>query len=170
MFYSEACERNKNPILEVIKPWFHEVSTVLEIGSGTGQHAQYFTQHLPHLRWQMSDLGDYLANLQQQNFENLLPPIKLDVRQRGTWPQGKYDAVFTANSLHIMSASSVEKLVAGVGRLLSSGGLLVVYGPFKYGGQYTSTSNARFDQMLQQGDPESGIRDFEWVNQLAANQ
>ncbi|MEQ9208346.1 MAG: DUF938 domain-containing protein, partial [Pseudomonadales bacterium] len=76
MFYSEACERNKNPILEVIKPWFHEVSTVLEIGSGTGQHAQYFTQHLPHLRWQMSDLGDYLANLQQQNFENLLPPIK----------------------------------------------------------------------------------------------
>lgn len=170
MFYSEACERNKTPILKVISPWFQGLSTVLEIGSGTGQHARYFAQNLPQLRWQMSDCGDYLVDLQQQSLEKLPPPIELDVRQSKTWPQDRYDAVFTANSLHIMSVGSVEKLVAGAGRLLLSGGLLVVYGPFKYGGQYTSASNASFDQMLQQRDPQSGIRDFEWVDQLAANQ
>lgn len=170
MFYSEACERNKTPILKVISPWFQGISTVLEIGSGTGQHARYFAQNLPHLRWQMSDCGDYLAALQQQNMDNLPQPIELDVRQGRTWPQDRYDAVFTANSLHIMSASSVEKLIAGAGKLLSNGGLLVVYGPFKYGGQYTSASNASFDQMLQQRDPQSGIRDFEWINRLVANQ
>jgi len=170
MFYSEACERNKNPILEVITPWLRDVTTVLEIGSGTGQHAQYFTQYLPQIRWQMSDFGDYLTALQQQRFESLLPSIELDVRQAETWPEGKYDAVFTANSLHIMSATSLEKLVACVGRVLAAGGFLIIYGPFKYAGQYTSESNARFDQMLRQNDSESGIRDFEWVNKLVENQ
>jgi SAM-dependent methyltransferase len=170
MFHSEACERNKDPILSVIRPWFQDLSTVLEIGSGTGQHARHFTRHLPHLRWQMSDFGDYLSALEAQQFDNLPPPVELDVRKDELWPKETYDAVFTANSLHIMNADSVESLFEGVGNVLGHRGILAIYGPFKYNGEFTSESNASFDQFLRQSDPGSGIRDFEWVNQLAGQQ
>jgi SAM-dependent methyltransferase len=170
MFFSEACERNKHPILEVIRPWFQSLSTVLEIGSGTGQHARYFIQHLPHLHWQMSDFGDYLGALQTQEFELLPGPVELDVRQGESWPKCQFDAVYTANSLHIMDAPSVEKFFEGVGRVLSRHGVLAIYGPFKYGGKFTSDSNDRFDQTLRHAGSGSGIRDFEWINQLAESQ
>ncbi len=168
--FSEACERNKGPILSVLTPAFARSRQVLEIGSGTGQHAVHFARHLPHLRWQPTDRGDWLADLarriQREGSPNLLAPLELDVRQPA-WPVTDVDAVFTANTLHIMSWPEVEALFLGVGRVLAPGGVLAVYGPFRYRGDYTSASNAAFDLHLRDRDPASGIRDFELVCEIA---
>jgi SAM-dependent methyltransferase len=149
------------------------VRKVLEIGSGTGQHAVHFAAHLPHLIWQPSDVAENLPGIELWRAEatrsNLLPALALDVNQP-QWPDTGADAVFSANTLHIMSWSEVRLLFAGVGRVLSPGGVLAVYGPFNYGGRHTSESNARFDRMLRSQDPGSGIRDFEAVDALAAEQ
>lgn len=171
--FSEACERNKGPILDVLRRWHGDTpGLVLEIGAGTGQHAVYFARHLPQLTWQPTDQAEHLASLTARVGAegpcNLLPPVELDVRQH-VWPcdADSVDTVFTANTLHILSWSQVKALFRGVGRVLRPEGLLVVYGPFRYGGQYTSHSNHVFDDALRQRDPASGIRDFESVDALA---
>jgi hypothetical protein len=162
--YSEACERNRDPILAVLKRVFHDRRAVLEIGSGTGQHAAYFAPGLPHLAWQPSDIAEHLEGIRMWVGDGLAP-IKLDVDK--PWPEVQADAVFSANTAHIMSWPQVERLFEGVGRFLSAGGLFALYGPFHYGGRPTSESNGRFDAMLRTRDPASGVRNFEDITALA---
>jgi SAM-dependent methyltransferase len=174
--FSEACERNKGPILEVLARWLGPLAgVVLEIGSGTGQHAVHFARALPRLAWQPTERLEHLAALTErvelEGSPNLLAPVELDVTQ-SAWPFGadSVDAVFSANTLHIVSWPQVQALFRGVGRVLRDDGLLLVYGPFRYGGQFTSHSNAAFDEALRARDPLSGIRDFEAVQELARAQ
>ena len=168
---SEACERNKGPILAVLEGELAASRTVLEIGSGTGQHAVHFARHLPHLSWQPTELGAELGLLAErirlEGPPNLAPAIALDVRAH-PWPVERVDAVFSANTLHIMAWDAVEHFFRGVGAVLSAPGVLCVYGPFRYRGGYTSESNAEFDRYLRRRDRLSGIRDFEALGQLAA--
>jgi SAM-dependent methyltransferase len=173
--FSEACERNKGPILEVLARWLREPGVVLEVGAGTGQHASHFARHLPRLSWQPTEqfdnLGTLAARIAVDGPCNLLPPVELDVgATRWPWDADSVDAVFTANTLHIMSWPLVQALFQGVGQVLRDDGLLIIYGPFRYGGQFTSHSNQAFDEMLRSRDPASGIRDFEAVDALAAAQ
>jgi cyclopropane fatty-acyl-phospholipid synthase-like methyltransferase len=167
---AEACERNKGPILEVLRQELSGSRALLEIGSGTGQHAVHFATHLPQLRWQASEVAALLEPLAQRiqlaRLPNLAAPLALDVRSR-PWPPLAVDAVFSANTLHIMEQAAVAQFFRGVGVLLAGGGALCVYGPFNYQGRYTSDSNAQFDQWLQQRDPRSAIRNFEAVDALA---
>jgi cyclopropane fatty-acyl-phospholipid synthase-like methyltransferase len=171
--YSESCEQNREPILAVLKQAFADRSQVLEIGSGTGQHAVYFGADLPYLRWQTSDVLAYhpgiRAWLADAALPNVLAPLELDVSLQH-WPNSRYDAVFSANTLHIMGWPEVIRFFEGVGAVLAPGGVLVVYGPFNYNGQFTSESNARFDGWLKARDPASGVRDFEAVDALARGQ
>lgn len=173
MACSPACERNKRPILERLQVWLAEVCSVVEIGSGTGQHALYFAEQLPWLRWQPTDTGEYFRmlarQLEQARPANLCAPLELDVRSP-VWPVRSADAVFTANTLHYMSKGANEALVAGCAELLPPGGLLLVYGPFRYGGAFTAPSNARFDEWLKASDLQRGVRDFEWLEAVAAAQ
>lgn len=170
---SEACERNKGPILQVISSAYAHSRTVLEIGSGTGQHAVYFSAHLPQISWQPSDTCEYLPALQErirlEGGPNLRAAIELDVREQ-PWTIESVEGVFTANTLHIMSWSAVKQLFRGVGAVLANAGVLCVYGPFRYDGRFTSESNAAFDEFLRKRDPRSGIRDFEAVEALAREQ
>jgi len=170
---SAAADRNKAPILAIISREFAVCRTVLEIGSGTGQHATYFAANLPHLYWQPSDTGEYLPELREQlaqvSIPNLRPVIELDVRA-AAWPVEPSDGIFSANTLHIMSWGSVQHFFRGVGSVLRSPGVLCVYGPFRYSGHYTSESNAVFDNYLRDRDPLSGIRDFEALEELARAQ
>ena len=168
--FSQACEENKAPILAVLSPLFAEARKVLEIGSGTGQHAVYFAPEFPQVQWQTSDRAEnhpgILAWLEDFPSANLRPPLPLDVAT-GPWPAGPYDVVFSANTAHIMGEDEVAAMFAGVGRLLAGGGLFLLYGPFNIGGQYTAPSNARFDQWLKSQDPRMGVRDLEWLEDLA---
>lgn len=167
--YSEACERNREPILAVLRQHFAARRQVLEIGSGTGQHAVHFAAALPQLVWQTSELEPNLAGvrlwLEESRLPNLPPPIALDVT--GTWPDTRFDAVFTANTLHIMSWPDVRTLFASLPKVLAADAMLAVYGPFNYNGRFTSPSNASFDEWLKQRSPHSGIRDFAAVDELA---
>ena len=171
--YSESCEQNRDPILAILRVVFADRTHVLEIGSGTGQHAVYFGAGLPHLRWQTADVAQHHTGinawLQEAALPNVFAPLALDVNDH-SWHNGRYDAVFSANTLHIMSTPEVEKFFDGVGQVLAPGGVLAVYGPFNYGGRFTSDSNARFDQWLKSRDPASGVRDFDRVDQLANQQ
>lgn len=168
--FSESCEQNKAPILEVLLDVFADSNRVLEIASGTGQHAIFFGRALPHLSWQTSELTQNHAGirmwLDEAQLPNVLPPVEIDVNA-AEWPVGSVDAIFNANTVHIVAWPAVERMFAGVARVLEPGGILCLYGPFNYGGNYTSDSNARFDAWLKNRDLESGIRDFEAVNQLA---
>ena len=168
--FSAACERNKDPILEVLRVRFADRTQVLEIGSGTGQHAVYFAQELAHLTWHPTEQLAYLADLTErvklEGTHNLRVPTLLDVRQ-AVWPVRGVDALFTANTLHIMSWTEVMALFNGIGTVLAPAGVLCIYGPFRYSGRYTSDSNREFDQMLQERDPQSGLRDIEAVRPLA---
>ena len=168
--FSAACERNKDPILEVLRLRFADRSQVLEIGSGTGQHAVYFARQLGHLAWHPTEQLAYLADLTErvklEGPGNLRAPSLLDVRQ-AVWPVRGVDAMFTANTLHIMSWPEVMALFNGIGTVLVPGGVLCIYGPFRYAGKYTSDSNQEFDRMLQERDPQSGLRDIEAVSLLA---
>ncbi len=172
--FSQSCENNKDPIIQVLLECFSRSQRVLEIGSGTGQHAVYFANKLPHLQWQTSDQTQYLpsliARLDTEGGENLPPAVTLDVTMPWQLPQSDYDAAFTANSLHIMSHAMVEAFFVGIGKQLSTHAELCIYGPFNYQGQYTSDSNRRFDIWLKQQDERSEIKDFEWIEQLALNQ
>ena len=167
--FAPSCERNQGPILEVLRRHLGNTRRVLEIGSGTGQHAVHFAAAMPWLSWQCSDRADNLPGIAQWLAEaalsNTPPGIELDVE--GRWPDTLFDAVFTANTLHIMGWPQVEAFFAGVGGVLPVGGLLAVYGPFNYGGDFTSESNRAFEQWLKDRDPASGIRDFEAVDALA---
>jgi trans-aconitate methyltransferase len=168
--YSAACERNREPILAVLRNYFADRRQVLEIGSGTGQHAVHFAAAMPHLIWQTSDRSENLAGVRLWLDEATLPntpaPLALDVAA-GLWPAMRYDAIFSANTLHIMSWPEVETLFASLGSATTAGAVLAVYGPFNYGGGYTSASNAAFDESLRQRAPLMGIRDFEAVDALA---
>ncbi|MBB1335419.1 MULTISPECIES: DUF938 domain-containing protein [unclassified Pseudoalteromonas] len=167
--FSQACENNKNPILSVITAYLAQVESVLELGSGTGQHSVHFAANLPHLQWHTSDR---LVNhngikqwLDEAKLDNLHAPVELDLNR--PWPINTVDAIYTANTLHIVSKPLVEQFFTGVNKHLASKGLVCIYGPFKYNGNFTSESNQRFDEFLNQQDCQSGIRDFEWVQQLA---
>lgn len=171
--YAESSAQNRAPIQAVLEEVFADRRRVLEIASGTGQHAVYFGAALPHLSWQTSELAvnhpGIQAWLDEAGLANVLPPVALDVNDP-VWPVGGFDAVFNANTVHIVSWPAVERMFAGIGRVLELGGLLCLYGPFNYGGHYTAESNARFDAWLKNRDPASGVRDFEALNALAEAQ
>jgi len=168
--YSESCDQNRNAILSVIQPLLLNSRSVLEIGSGTGQHAAFFSENMPHLIWNTSDRIEYIEGiklwLSEANSKNTPPPVVLDVTQ-GIWPAISFDTVFTANTCHIMSQQSVEIMFKRVGEQLPKNGQLIIYGPFNYNQQYTSASNQQFDQWLRSRDPESRIRNFEDLSNMA---
>ena len=169
--YAPATDRNRDVILDVLRERLADRRAVLEIGSGTGQHAAYFAKALPWLRWQASDVAANLPGirlwLDEAGLPNTPPPLAIDLRR--DWPDTQFDAVFSANTLHIMGWPEVQRLFAELGRRMPHGSLLIIYGPFNYDGRFTSDSNARFDASLRAGDPASGLRDFGEVNALAAD-
>lgn len=168
--FSDSCEQNKGVILEQLKRLLLDCESVLEIGSGTGQHAVHFAKHLPHISWQCSDQAEYIEGvklwLDEAQLPNTPPPFLLNV-SKDDWPEDSYDAIFSANVVHIMSWQNVVDLFKHLPNVLDDNGLLILYGPFNYDGKYTSDSNAQFDVWLKQRDPKSGIRDFEALDQLA---
>ena len=170
---SEACVRNRGPILEVLRDAFSASTQVLEVGAGTGEHAAFFAGALPHLVWQATDVAAHLPGIaawrDAVNLPNLPAPLELDVNA-SDWPVGTADGVFTANTLHIMSWHSVRRFFDGVGRVLTADGVLAVYGPFSDDGRHAAESNAHFDAFLRARDPSSGVRDWQAVDQLAAAQ
>ena len=167
--FAPACDRNRTPILGVLRALLADRRSVLEVGSGTGQHAVHFAATLQHLRWQTSDLRANLPGICLWLADAALPntpaPIALDVAK--DWPVAQYDAVYSANTLHIMRLAEVQAFFGQVGAVVAPGGLVIVYGPFKYLGEHTSASNAAFDVSLRASDPERGVRDFELVDALA---
>jgi SAM-dependent methyltransferase len=169
--YAPSCDSNRESILAVIRPLFSACHSVLEIGSGTGQHAVYFAEKMPHLTWHTSDRAENHPGIRlwlaEAGLSNLREPVLLDVTQ-SQWPEPSIDAVFSANTAHIMPWESVQKMFKRVGEQLPAGGRFALYGPFNYGGHYSSDSNARFDDWLKSRDPLSGIRHFEGLNQLAS--
>ncbi len=170
--YSAACERNRDPILNVLRTHFADRHSVLEIGSGSGQHAVHFAAALPLLIWQTSDRAQNLPGIRARLHDAALPntpaPLTLDVNE-GPWPTTCFDAIFSANTLHIMAWSEVQQLFAHLPTLTSADAKLVIYGPFNLRGRYTSDSNAAFDQSLQATDLRMGIRDAEAVDALAGH-
>lgn len=170
--FSQACENNKQFILDRIHDQIPSGGTVLEIGSRTAQHVTFFAQRMPQVRWLPSDIPENMATLieclHEDQGDNIAPPLALDVTQM-PWPlsRASVDGVFSANTLHIMPLSTVACFFDGVGRVLRPGGKLCVYGPFKYGGEFTTPSNAQFDASLRSQNPASGLRDIEHVAALA---
>lgn len=168
--FSQACENNKQPILEILLRVFSDRKQVLEVGSGTGQHAIHCAAELPHLVWQTADLEHnhpgINAWLNDSSVKNIRPPLILDA-DHPPWSFDPVDAVFTANTCHIMAWSSVVNLFAGLDTTMMSNAVLAIYGPFNYNGKFTSDSNARFEEFLKQKVPHQGIRDFEAINALA---
>lgn len=178
MRVSQACERNKEPIRAVLEAWLPASARVLEIGSGSGQHAVHFCRTIAGLQWQPSERGEALADLQEfldlegHGFapaSGLARAIALDLMD-GSWPTGPYDAVFTANTAHIVPEAAVEALVAGAAACLGPGGLLLLYGPFRLAGRPLEPSNEAFDAHLQSLDPAMGLRARDWIDSLAAAQ
>lgn len=170
--FSEACERNKDVILDKISPVLESLKCVLEIGSGTAQHAVHFARNCPSITWQTSDQEMYIegikAQLSLEALENVLPPVVLNVNQTPWLESGEtFDAVFTANTFHIMNKYDVQRFFLGLAAVMRPKFKLIVYGPFKYAGKFTSQSNASFDQTLRSREGGSAIRDFEWINYLA---
>lgn len=168
--FSQACENNKQPILQIIQTVFHQSTVVWEIGSGTGQHACYFAENLPHLIWQPTDRVENRLGIdlwvEEAGLSNLCKSLALNVVDE-QWPCQEIDALFTANTLHIMSWQEIECLFSGLAKYLTDKAVVCIYGPFNYQGNYTSTSNEQFDQWLKARDPKSGIRDFEAIEVLA---
>ena len=169
--YSESCERNKAPILEVLRHLLPSSGKILEIGSGTGQHIVHFAHHFPLLQWQPSDRDEHLqgltARVGQEGSPNIFPPIKLDVLEQ--WPDGVFDAAYSANTAHIMGWDAVCATFAGLGAHLVAGGLYCLYGPFNQEGRFTADSNREFDRHLRSRDPQMGLRDIEALESLANN-
>jgi len=169
--FSPACERNQQPIFDVLREILPEQGVVLEIGSGTGQHAAYFAGQFPYLIWQPSDLPENLDSVrawrEESGAENMKEPLVLNLLS-SNWPIARADAVICINAIHIVSWQGVKNLFAGVGRLLNDGGVFYVYGPYRYADRPLEPSNEQFDQWLKARDPVSGVRDFAAVNELAA--
>lgn len=168
VIFSPACERNKEPILAVLRDWLSPPVRVLELGSGSGQHAGFFCSQMAGLHWQSSERAEALADLSEAlamaqaepGGGSALPaPLELDVTRPGTWPRAPFDAVFSANTCHIIPASALPGLLACSRQALRAGGLLLLYGPFHDGGVHTSASNAAFDAHLRSLDPAMGVRD-----------
>jgi len=169
---SAASDRNKQPILEQLRHLMPADALVLEIGSGWGQHAVYFCGAMPGLSWQPSDRREELPvlkqRLDQQGSPGVRTPVALDVL-KDCWPEGEFDAAFSANTAHIMSWLGVCATVEGVSACLVTGGLFFLYGPFNIGGCFTAPSNEAFDCGLRARNPEMGIRDLEALESLANN-
>ena len=167
--YSEACERNRKPILDVLRQVLPDKGSLLEIGSCTGQHLVFFAASFPGISWQPSDQAEYLggltARISQQGTKNILEPVELNVLQH--WPEQFFDAVYSANTAHIMSWDAVCAMFAGVGDALLPGGVFCLYGPFNVDGRFTSASNEAFDLSLRARDAAMGIRDLEALESLA---
>jgi len=167
--YSESCEQNKDAILSKIQPYLVDGAAILEVGSGTGQHAVYFATLNPQIVWQPSDRVEYLKGIDAWVTDAAVPNIKavfeLDVLK--LWPSECYDLLFTANSFHIMGNEAVKICLEKASSCLKTNGHLIIYGPFNYNRQYTSSSNQRFDAMLKSNDPNSGIKDIEWICDIA---
>jgi cyclopropane fatty-acyl-phospholipid synthase-like methyltransferase len=167
--YSESCEQNKDVILSTIQPYLFDGARVLEIGSGTGQHAVYFAGLNPEIVWQPSDRAEHLQDIEawinSVSHPNLKAAIELDVLK--LWPSESYDILFSANSFHIMDNKAVEICLEKATNCLAKNGFFIIYGPFNYNKQYTSSSNQRFDGCLKANDPDSGIKDIEWVCDIA---
>ena len=172
--FSPACENNRDPILALLMPLLADKSSVLEIGSGTGQHAVWFAKNMPQLRWQTSDLQHNHAGINQwlnaYPSPNLLPPIELDMLDTvgSNWPNGGFDCIYSANTAHIMPWEAVVNMLAQVGLRLCSNGLFCLYGPMQYLGVIEPQSNRDFDASLQQQASHMGIREFHQINRLAA--
>lgn len=169
--FAAACERNRVPILETLRAEFAGVSRVLEIGSGTGQHAAWFAPRLPELRWVASDVAEQLRGIaawvEDAGADNLEGPVALDVTRR-PWPDlGPVDAAFSANTAHIMPTDAVEAMFHGLGELLPPAAPFCLYGPFNVDGQYTGEGNRVFDCSLRAMDPAMGLRDLVWLQDLA---
>lgn len=168
--FSPSCERNKAVILAQLQQRFADCRQVLEIGSGSGQHVMHFAQHLPHICWQPAELAAEFAALVhnlRDRADNIAAPKQLDLSQVPWIPETRYDGLFSANTLHIMSWQQVVEFFHRAGQQLCEGGILSVYGPFIYNSEFTAPSNADFDLWLKARDPLSGIRDFSAVDQLA---
>jgi cyclopropane fatty-acyl-phospholipid synthase-like methyltransferase len=168
--FSQAADNNKAPILTVLSEWLQDHARVLEVGSGAGQHAIHFAGTLESIRWQPTERAEVLPtlveNIAAYGSANILPPIPLDL-SANHWPQDTVDCVYAANVMHIVSQSLGANLVRGAAEMLAKGGVLLLYGPFKYRGDFTTPSNADFDQWLKARDQSSGIRDIEWLCDLA---
>lgn len=169
--FANAADQNRDDILPILQHMFSQSSRVLEIGSGTGQHAVNFAKHLPFLIWQASDRKSMLPGIQlwidDANLPNLPNPIELDVNN--IWPTEMFDAAFAANIIHIMHSQDIEALFSGLSATLTDNAIVCIYGPFNLNGSYTSESNLRFDNWLKRRDPESGLRDKTDLDQLAIN-
>lgn len=169
--YSEASERNRGPILAVLRRWLTGSCRVLEVGSGNGQHAVYFAGALPHVFWQATDRAANLPDVSEWIDDAALPnlgaAIALDVSDE-RWPAKDFDAVFSANTAHIMSWPEVELMIRRSAAALRPGGLFLLYGPFNYGGRFTSESNARFDGWLRAREAHMGVRDVEAIEACAS--
>jgi hypothetical protein len=167
--FSQACANNSSAIAAKLVDIFSPCHRVLEIGSGTGQHAVYFAPLLRHLLWQPSDRAENLPGIHswmaENPSDNLLPPLLLDVD--GAWPATAFDGFFSANTCHIMAWPTVVNLFAGIGRLAQPESTLAIYGPFKYQGEFTTQSNANFDLWLKSQAPHQGVRNSEDIVQLA---
>jgi len=168
---AEACLRNQQPIAEKLVQLLPNAGYLLELGSGTGQHAVYCAQRLPHINWQPSDVQQNLAGINSwvddAALANILPTIELDVDQ--PWPIHRADYVFTANTIHYISLDSVKNLFAGVSNILPKKGLFIAYGPVNENGEYTSEGNVRLDAWLKGSvNPLAGIKDLELLKSLAA--
>ena len=165
-----ACDENREPILKILQQVFVEPGRVLEIGSGTGQHAAWFPAYLPHLQWQPTEVEENLpgirAWLAEAELDNVSAPMVLDV-SRQPWPVEKADYVFSANTVHIMSWPMVEAFFEGLGQVLLPGGDFCLYGPFMFDGRHTAESNAQFDISLKERDPLRGVRDAADLDRLA---
>jgi len=168
--YSPSCERNKGPILAVLREIITAPGLVLEIGSGSGQHAVHFARGLSHVTWQPTDIAENLPSIAawraEANLPNLHEPQVLDLFA-DAWPVTSAQALICINTIHIVSWAGVEKLFEGAGRLLVPGGILYVYGPYRYAEKTLEPSNEEFDRWLKARDPLSGVRLFEDVNRLA---
>jgi cyclopropane fatty-acyl-phospholipid synthase-like methyltransferase len=167
--FSDACERNREPILEALLQVFPGQGRVLEIGSCTGQHVVFLAPFFPGLTWQPSDQLDYLgglaARIRQEGSPNILEAVELDVMK--AWPEHFFDAVYSSNTAHIMCWGAVCAMFQGVGRILPAGGVFCLYGPFNESGRFTSPSNEEFDRSLRLRDPAMGIRDLDALDTLA---
>ncbi|NBB93882.1 MAG: DUF938 domain-containing protein [Gammaproteobacteria bacterium] len=160
--HSPAAERNRRPIGDILLRWLPAEGRVLEIGSGTGQHAAWFHRLMPGLTWQASDLPDHLEGIRRRlaaDAPDLPRPLSLDVTAAADWPEGPFDAVYTANTLHIMPWDHTPVLLARAAERVTSGGLLVIYGPFRDGERFDADSNERFHGELGRMNPAMGLRD-----------
>ncbi len=170
--YAEACDENGPHILQVLKARLPAEGELLEIGSGTGQHAVMFAAALPGIIWHTSDQGEMHEGIQMWLDEaahpNLRAPIALNVLH-DPWPKQQFDAIYSANTAHIMPEEAVEAMFAGVSVALKSGAPFLLYGPFMYDGEHTSESNWRFDRWLRSSEPHRGIRDVAWLKEIATS-